>query len=67
MEKNAKCNEFPIAFMSKKFNQDQYNYSVIEKESLEAMLCKKILRAYVVGHEFKVITLLVIGSCPRQS
>lgn len=56
VQKNAEGDEFPIAFMSKKLNQAQRNYSVTEQECLAAMLSIKKFRAYVEGHEFTVIT-----------
>ncbi|XP_061388706.1 cilia- and flagella-associated protein 61-like [Musca vetustissima] len=56
VQKNTEGDEFPIAFMSKKLNQAQRNYSVTEQECLAAMLCIKKFRAYVEGHEFTVIT-----------
>lgn len=56
VQKNAEGEEFPIAFMSKKLNQAQRNYSVTEQECLAAMLSIKKFRAYVEGHEFTVIT-----------
>lgn len=56
VQKNAEGDEFPVAFMSKKLNQAQRNYSVTEQECLAAMLCIKKFRAYVEGHEFTVIT-----------
>ncbi|XP_059222537.1 uncharacterized protein K02A2.6-like [Stomoxys calcitrans] len=52
VQKNAEGDEFPVAFMSKKLNQAQRNYSVTEQECLAAMLCIKKFRAYVEGHEF---------------
>lgn len=56
VQKTAEGEEFPIAFMSKKLNQAQRNYSVTEQECLAAMLSIKKFRAYVEGHEFTVIT-----------
>lgn len=56
MQKNAEGEEVPIAFMSKKLNQAQRNYSVTEQECLAAMLSVKKFRAYVEGHEFTIIT-----------
>lgn len=56
VQKTAEGEEVPIAFMSKKLNQAQRNYSVTEQECLAAMLSIKKFRAYVEGHEFTVIT-----------
>lgn len=56
VQKNAEGDEIPIAFMSRKLNQAQRNYSVTEQECLAAMLSIKKFRAYVEGHEFTVIT-----------
>lgn len=48
--------ERPIAFMSRKFNSAQRNYSVTEQECLTAILSLKKFRAYVEGMRFKIIT-----------
>lgn len=48
--------EYPIAFMSKKFNSAQRNYSVTEQECLAAILCVKKFRCYVEGMPFTIIT-----------
>ncbi|KAH8241672.1 hypothetical protein KR032_006895, partial [Drosophila birchii] len=48
--------EFPIAFVSKKLNKAQRNYSVTEQECLAAIVCVNRFRAYVEGQEFTVIT-----------
>lgn len=48
--------ERPIAFMSKKLNSAQRNYSVTELECLAAMLSVKRFRGYIEGMEFKIIT-----------
>lgn len=48
--------EHPIAFMSKKLNAAQRNYSVTELECLAAILCIKKFRCYVEGMHFTVIT-----------
>lgn len=48
--------EHPIAFMSKKLNGAQKNYSVTELECYAAVLSVKKFRPYVEGMEFKVIT-----------
>lgn len=49
-------NERPIAFMSKKLNAAQRNYSVTELECLAAVLSIKRFRGYIEGMPFKVIT-----------
>lgn len=48
--------EHPIAFMSRKLNAAQRNYSVTELECLAAVLCIKQFRCYVEGMPFTVIT-----------
>lgn len=48
--------EHPIAFMSKKLNTAQKNYSVTELECLAALLCIHKFRCYVEGMPFTVIT-----------
>lgn len=48
--------EHPIAYMSKKLNSAQRNYSVTELECLAAVLSLKKFRAYVEGMPFKVVT-----------
>lgn len=48
--------EHPIAFMSKKLNSAQRNYSVTELECLAAIMCIKKFRCYVEGMRFTVIT-----------
>lgn len=48
--------EYPIAFMSKKLNSAQRNYSVTELECLAAILCIKKFRCYIEGMEFTLIT-----------
>jgi len=48
--------ECPIAFISKKLNKAQQNYSVTEQECLAAIVCLKNFRAYVEGHDFTIIT-----------
>ncbi|KAH8406928.1 hypothetical protein KR222_007158, partial [Zaprionus bogoriensis] len=49
-------NERPIAFISKKLNRAQRNYTVTEQECLAAIVALKNFRAYVEGHEFTIIT-----------
>lgn len=49
-------NEHPIAFMSRKLNAAQRNYTVTELECLAAVLSVKKFRAYIEGMPFKVIT-----------
>lgn len=48
--------EHPIAFMSKKLNSAQRNYSVTELECYAAVLSVKKFRPYVEGMEFKILT-----------
>ncbi|KAH8280002.1 hypothetical protein KR054_004843, partial [Drosophila jambulina] len=48
--------ERPIAFISKKLNKAQRNYTVTEQECLAAIVALKNFRAYVEGHRFKIIT-----------
>lgn len=48
--------EHPIAFMSRKLNSAQRNYSVTEQECLAAVLSLKKFRGYVEGHDFKIVT-----------
>lgn len=48
--------EHPIAYVSKKLNSAQRNYSITELECLAAVESIKRFRAYVEGHPFKVIT-----------
>lgn len=49
-------NEKPIAYMSKKLNKAQRNYTVTELECLAAVLSIRKFRAYVEGSPFRVIT-----------
>lgn len=49
-------NEHPIAFMSRKLNSAQRNYSVTEQECLAAILSLKKFRGYVEGMTFKIVT-----------
>lgn len=53
---DANNEEYPIAFMSKKLNSAQKNYSVTEKECLAAIEAIEKFRCYVELHEFEVIT-----------
>lgn len=48
--------EHPIAFMSKKLNGAQKNYSVTELECYAAVLSVKKFRPYIEGMEFKILT-----------
>jgi hypothetical protein len=48
--------ERPVAYMSKRLNSAQRNYSVSELECLAAVLAIKKFRAYIEGQPFKVIT-----------
>lgn len=48
--------EHPIAYVSKKLNSAQRNYSITELECLAAVESIKRFRPYVEGHPFKVIT-----------
>ncbi|KAH8295523.1 hypothetical protein KR054_004614, partial [Drosophila jambulina] len=56
VQKTDEGDEYPIAFVSKKFNKVQRNYSVTEQECLAAIVCIKRFRPYIEGHEFTVIT-----------
>lgn len=53
---DANGDEHPIAFMSKKLNSAQKNYSVTELECYAAVLSVKKFRPYVEGMEFKILT-----------
>lgn len=53
---NTEGDEVPIAFISRKLNQCQRNYSVTEKECLAAILALKKFRAYVEGQKFTIVT-----------
>lgn len=55
-QKNSEGGENPIAFMSKKLNGAQRNYSVTEQECLAAILAVKKFRAYIEGMPFTIIT-----------
>lgn len=44
--------ERPIAFMSKKLNSAQRNYTITELECLAAILCVKKFRCYIEGMQF---------------
>ncbi|KAL7726326.1 hypothetical protein ACLKA6_010232 [Drosophila palustris] len=56
MQVNEENDEVPIAYMSRKLNKCQRNYSVTEKECFAAILSIKKFRPYVEGHAFTVIT-----------
>lgn len=49
-------NERPIAYMSQKLNRAQRNYTVTELECLAVVLAVRKFRAFIEGHEFRVIT-----------
>lgn len=49
-------NEKPIAFMSKKLNTAQRNYSVTERECLAAIEAIKKFRCYLELQDFEVVT-----------
>lgn len=53
---DAEKNEYPIAFMSRKLNTAQRNYSVTEKECLAAIEAIDKFRCYIELQEFEVIT-----------
>lgn len=48
--------EHPIAYMSRKLNPAQRNYSVTELECLAAIFCIREFRCYIEGMRFTVIT-----------
>ena len=48
--------EKPVAYMSKKLNRAQRNYSTSEQECLAAVLGVNKFRAYIEGHPFKILT-----------
>lgn len=48
--------ERPIAFMSQKLNKAQRNYTITVLECLAVVLAIKKFRAFIEGHEFKVVT-----------
>ena len=48
--------EKPVAFMSKKLNTAQRNYSVTERECLSAVLAIEKFRCYLELQEFELIT-----------
>ena len=56
VQKTQEGDEYPIAFVSKKLNKAQKNYSVTEQECLAAIVSLKRFRAYVEGHKFTIIT-----------
>lgn len=53
---DSEGHERPIAYMSKKLNSAQRNYTITELECLAAVLSIKKFRGYVEGMEFTVIT-----------
>ena len=48
--------ERPIAYMSKKLNNAEINYTVTEKEFLAIVLALEHFRCYVEGTQFKVVS-----------
>lgn len=48
--------EHPIAFVSKKINKAQKNYTVTELECLAAIVCVNRFRPYIEGLPFRIIT-----------
>lgn len=48
--------EKPLAYMSKKLNTAQRNYSVTERECLAAIEAIKRFRCYLEMQEFEIIT-----------
>jgi hypothetical protein len=48
--------KFPIAYMSKKLNDAQRNYSVMERECLAVILAIRKFEAYLYGREFIIET-----------
>jgi len=61
VQKTDEGDEFHIAFVSKKLNKAQRNYSVTEQECLAAIVCIKRFRADEVVHLF-----YGQGVCPKQ-
>lgn len=55
-QKDSEGHEKPLAYMSKKLDARQRNYSVTELECYAAVLSVKKFRAYVEGHPFTIIT-----------
>lgn len=56
VQTDEKGNERPIAFMSRKLNSAQRNYSVTERECLAAVEAIKKFRCYLELQDFEVIT-----------
>lgn len=56
VQTSAEGDERPVAFISKKLNKAQRNYTVTEQECLAAIVALKSFRAYVEGHDFTIIT-----------
>lgn len=56
VQKTPEGDEYPIAFVSKKLNKAQKNYSVTEQECLAAIVSVKRFRPYVEGHDFTIVT-----------
>jgi len=56
MQSDQEGNERPVAFMSKKLNSAQKNYSVTELECLAAVLGVKKFRPYLEGQAFTIVT-----------
>ncbi|XP_044572730.1 uncharacterized protein LOC6503773 isoform X1 [Drosophila ananassae] len=56
VQKTEQGDEYPIAFVSKKLNKAQRNYSVTEQECLAAIVGVKRFRPYVEGQDFTIIT-----------
>lgn len=48
--------EHPIAYVSKKINKSQKNYTVTELECLAAVICVQKFRQFIDGLPFKIIT-----------
>lgn len=48
--------EHPIAYVSKKLNKSQKNYTVTELECMAAIVCVNKFRPYIEGLPFRIIT-----------
>lgn len=55
-QEDVEGNERPISYMSQKLTKTQRNYTITELECLAVVLAVQKFRAYIEGHEFKVVT-----------